>query len=103
MRPFLADSLLGDADARAIDRSAQIAELGNSRANRALDALFVGDVGLDEARVRAKRLGERLALLFVEIGDDDVRAALREQPRGSSAQARRAAGDQKSISADFHC
>src|SRR5262245_7035923 len=102
MRPFLADGPLGDADAGAIDSAAQSAEGGDGRAHRVLDALFIGDVGLDEAGVRAERPGERLALLFVDVGDDDVCAALREQLRGRPAQARRAARYQKSISVDFH-
>src|SRR5215510_14984142 len=102
MRSFLADGPLGDADAGAIDRAAQNAEGGDGRAHRALDALFIGYVCLDEAGVRAERPGERLALLLVDVGDDDVCAALREQLRGRSAQARRSARYQKSISADFH-
>src|SRR6266542_2741787 len=92
----------GDADAGAIDRAAQSAEGGDGRAHRALDALFIGDVGLDEAGVRAERPSERLALLLVDVGDDDFCAALREQLRSRPAQARRAARYQKRISVDFH-
>src|SRR5262245_22200005 len=102
MRPFLADGLLGDADAGAIDRAAQSAEGGDGRAHRPLDALFIGDVRLDKAGVRTKLLGERLAFLSVDVRYDDVRAAFRKQPRSRSAQARSPARDQKSISVDFH-
>ena len=71
-------------------------------ATAALRARLVGDVGADEARLRAELLRERLPFRLLEVGDDDVAAAGDDHARGRRAQSRRAAGDDERAALEFH-
>ena len=68
--------------------------------DRGLDLILVAHVALDERD--AELLGERLALLRVDVGDDDVRAVLVQPAGGGLAEARRAARDEGAGSFDLH-
>ncbi len=70
------------------------------RAHHLRDRVLVGHVDADGERAahavrRDELLGDLLGALDVQVGDDDVRAALGEQARGRAADAARAAGDQR--------
>ena len=68
---------------------------GRERDGR-LELLGLRDVGGGELRALAELGDERLAARGVEIGDDDVRAARVQRPRGRLAEARGAADDERS-------
>ena len=100
--PLLADDPIGDADARAVHDALQAAKCALRQRQRLLDALLVGHIRLREAGARTKLLGQRLATLFVQIGDDHVRAARDEGPRAGRAKSRRSAGDEKCRAVESH-
>ena len=102
VRAAAAREPLGVADARAADADAQAAGRRGGRLDGALQLRGVGDVGGDEARALAERSGERLAARRVEIGDDDVRAALVQRPRRRLAEPRGASDDERACPVDPH-
>ena len=55
------------------------------------DLVGVGDVGVDERA--ADLLGDRLALVVLHVGDDDLGATLGEQAGGGLTEARGTTGD----------
>ena len=83
------------------DRDPQRAALGG-RVDRALHAVFIGDVGSDEHGPVAQLIRHRLALGLVEVGDDDVRAGRVQPPGGGRPEAAAASGDERRCSLDVH-
>ena len=94
-----ADGALRPADAGGVHQDPQRAELDGLR-DRRLDLLGVGDVDRDERA--ADLLGERLALVGLEVGDDDLRARGGELAGDGGADARGGAGDDGRGSGDVH-
>ena len=88
----LPDDERGGADAGAVDDAVQAAEL-DRRVDGRLDARLVAHVRLDEAAD---------LLAPAEVGDDDVAAGVREQPRRRGAEAGAAAGDEERAAGDLH-
>ena len=76
VRPLLAGGPLGPADPRAADRDPQAALGLGGGVDRGLDRLGLHHVRLDEPSPLAELGGERLALLGVQVGDHDRRAAV---------------------------
>jgi hypothetical protein len=100
VRALLAGDPLRPADPGAADGDAQ-ALTGPGRAlDRGPDRILVGDVGCDEGGADLR--GERLAPLRVQVGDHDLRACLRQHPRGRLAEARCPAGDKRPFALDPH-
>ena len=87
--------------AGAVDPDAQRRRLGSHR-NALGDLLRVGDVGLEELRRAAELLGERLALLRVEVEDRDLCAARRQPAHGGLAEPGRSPADDRCCSLDVH-
>ena len=94
-----ADRASGDADPRAVDEHVQRAQ-----ARRGVDGCdrlsLVADIGPGEEA--ADLAGHRLSPLLVEVEDDHVRAALRQQPCRGRAEPGRAAGDERRCAIEFH-
>src|SRR6185437_6346794 len=99
MGAVLADGLDRRGDAGAIDEADQLAEL-ERRGDRPLGVVFAADVAGDEAAPGC--LGDRLAPLGLQIGDDDLAAMLGEHPDRAFAEARCAAGDDEDLACDVH-
>ena len=99
--PVLVHGALGPADARAADGDPQVAGLAGG-GHGGLHLVGVGDVAELEARPPAELLGERVALLLVEVGDGHVRAPGVQEAGGGGAETRGPAGDQRAGSFDSH-
>ena len=96
VRPARAGEPLGVADARAVDRDPQAAgRLRRGARDRCLELLGLRHVGGGEGSALAQLGGERLAARGVEVGDEDVRAALVQCPRGRFAETRGAADHER--------
>src|SRR6185369_9805630 len=74
------------------DEHAQTAELRGG-AQRALPLVLAAHVEVHEDRGVADVLGDLLALLVEDVGDDDLRALAREEPRLGLPLAACASGD----------
>ena len=85
-----ADGALGPADAGGVDDGAERRDLGGGL-DRGADLLGVGDVDLGEDALDL--LGERLALVGLQVGDHDGGTAGGELTGDGGADARCAAGD----------
>jgi hypothetical protein len=68
----------------------------------ALHLLLVRDVGVHELCPLAQLGGKRFAPLGVEIGHDDVRAALVQRARGGLAEPGRSPDDERACTVDSH-
>ncbi len=75
VRAVLADRLLADRDAGAVHEPAQRAECCPAASTDGLRVGFAGDVALHEARAGAEFPRQRLALVGLHVGDDDLAAA----------------------------
>ena len=90
---------VGVADSRGVQQTAQ----GGQRQgliDGGLHLIGVRHVGLHEGALQV--VGDRLALLFVEIGHDDLRSQHGQAPRAGLSDARRAAGDDDGCSIQLH-
>jgi hypothetical protein len=100
----------GDVPRAAVDARAGVADPGveapealHRRTRDAVHRLLVGDVRHDVddgAAGRADLRDEAAQVLLGPCGGDDLRAALGEHPRGSTADAARRAGDHDNLLAD---
>jgi hypothetical protein len=102
MRPFAADHLLAGADAGAVDQAVQPAEGLDREIDAGGGAGFVGDVGLDEARVGTQLGGGGVAGRLVDVGQHDLAAIVHDHAGRRGAQAGTAAGDDEDIVLDAH-
>ena len=102
MRSGPAEDTFGYGDARALKGTVQAAEGLHRVVHRVLDACFIGDVGGNEASALSQFLGQSLAGLAVDIGDDEVAAGPGEQPDGRRAETGAAAADQEGVAGDVH-
>ena len=87
MRAFLADGLLTDGDAGAVDQAVQTAKPIKRGFDRGLAVVFARDVALDIARSCAEFFGERLARRLVDVGDDGFAARGDDHFDGCGAEA----------------
>ena len=95
----LADRALRPADAGRVDEHAHRAHrLGHL--DGVDDVVGLGDVDLGERP--ADLVGERLALVLLQVGDDDLRAPRRQQPRRRRADPRSPTRHDRSCTSDVH-
>ena len=99
MGAFFADGLDAESDTGAVDQTDQLAA-ANRGGHHRLAVGLLGDVAADEAA--ADFLGHFLALVGLEIGDDDLATVLGEHPRRAFAEAGSASGDDENLASDFH-
>src|SRR5262249_8532430 len=88
------------ADPGVIDQDVELAPGGDCRLDRRLPLRLAGHVELAEHRraVRPGNLGDDVvALLFQHVGDADLGALAREDPRHAGAHARGGTGDQRNL------
>jgi hypothetical protein len=97
--PVAADGPLRPADARGVDHRAERGDLGGG-VDGGRDLVGVGHV--DEGEDALDLLGERLALVGLEVGDHDGRAPGGELAGDRGTDARRRAGDDGGAVADVH-
>src|SRR5207244_11564927 len=87
------------------DEDVDAVAVAADEARQLLDARGCGEIGAHEA-VRAAALGDRGddlgAALLVTAGDDYLGSLARERLGGRAANARRAAGDERRLSAQSH-
>src|SRR3546814_3996403 len=93
------DRPLCPADACRVDHGAQGGQL-DGLVHRVLVLLVVGYIDADEDP--ADLLGQRLALLGVQVGDDDLGALGRQLAGGGGTDSGGAAGDDCTCSCDVH-
>src|SRR5262249_40312840 len=94
------DGPLGPADAGAVDDHAQRGAGVDGGLYGGGDLLLVGDVGLDEHP--AHFVGQGLALVLVQVGDDHLRALSGQLADGGLAETARTAGDDGGNSVQIH-
>jgi len=102
MRAVFADDALARRNTRAIDEPVQCAEFAHGGVDRLLHLCLVRHVDRHELRMDTERRGEFFAGIAIQIGDDDLAAGSNEMARGRSAEAGRAAGNQKDAILDLH-
>src|SRR5213592_1419494 len=94
--------MLAEAGANVVIADLQ-ADKGEALARQlGAKARFARHVAFDEARLCPELPRERLALVGLKVGDDDVRAGFGEHLGGSFAEARGAAGDDEGAAFDLH-
>ncbi len=96
----LAESALGDAAARGVDRDMQPAELFDRFGEHAFDAFVVGDV--DRVECSAQRFGDLGAGRRRQVDDRDRRTAIAQHLRRRTRHSRRAPDDDCLLAIDLH-
>ena len=100
--PLPSRRALCPADSRAADRDPQPALGARRRLDRRLYRLRLDHVCLDEAGALAELGGELLALLRVQVAEDDARPGAVQRAGGGRPQPRRATCDQRTCTVDPH-
>ena len=93
------DGTPGEAEPRRVHQRSQRTHVGRG-GDRFLGVLDLGDVALHEEAVELG--GQRLALLFLEVGDHDTRSRFGEKASRGFADSRRTAGDDGGASFEVH-
>jgi hypothetical protein len=84
-------------DPRVVEHDVQPAEGLHREGDQFGDLPLVGDIRLLERGARAQGVGQCLAAVTIDVGDHDVRALGEEPLRGSLADPRGAAGDDRNL------
>src|SRR6185436_16151303 len=84
-----ADGALRQADAGAVDRAIELAELAQRRVHGSLDAVLLGDIGSHVVGALRHVVAWR-----IDVGNEHARTARGEQPRTRRAEPRRSTADQ---------
>jgi hypothetical protein len=80
-------------DAGIVEHDVESAELRYGEIDRGRDFRFARDVATNESSLLAEAISQRVAGAFLEVGDDDTCALLREALSSSRANPARRAGD----------
>src|SRR5262249_38367640 len=86
-RPVPSEHPRRGRDPGSIDRAAEAAEFADACVYGIPDVAFAGDIGPDEARVRAQSRGRRSAGRFVDVRDDDTATGGNDHLGGRAAEA----------------